>query len=190
MRATLGRIGPATFGIDTQAPDYPAWQPNILAADNPVGSRWLWEGITYQTIQPHDTQEGWEPPNVPALYKVHRLPFALWVQPEGSHDAYEALDDDGAPTTCTYNGQGWVNVHGNGNVWPPGEFGWEPIAIPESVAAMWVDNPTDRDLKLRIVGNGVDHQQAAEPGTHDLRIEGPWDDLPDVDEWSVWGMLL
>lgn len=42
-----------------------------------------------------------------------------WIQPTGAHDAYEA------GSIVRHNGLLWVNVHGDGNVWEPGEFGWE-----------------------------------------------------------------
>lgn len=41
-----------------------------------------------------------------------------WVQPTGAHDAYAA------DAVVLYNDQVWRNVHGDGNVWVPGEFGW------------------------------------------------------------------
>lgn len=44
---------------------------------------------------------------------------AEWVQPEGAHDAYAA------DAVVLYNDQVWRNTHGDGNVWVPGEYGWE-----------------------------------------------------------------
>jgi len=46
----------------------------------------------------------------------------VWVQPTGAHDAYLA----GA--RVRHGGQVWDNVHGDGNVWPPGVFGW--VVVP------------------------------------------------------------
>ena len=34
-----------------------------------VGDRRAYDGILYEVIQAHTTQNGWEPPNVPALFK-------------------------------------------------------------------------------------------------------------------------
>lgn len=44
-----------------------------------------------------------------------------WIRPIGAHDAYPA----GAQVT--HNGHRWTNIHGNGNVWEPGVFGWEKV---------------------------------------------------------------
>lgn len=50
----------------TEQPDTPAWQPGI--AVNP-GQKYTHNGNTYEVIQAHTTQQGWEPPAVPALWK-------------------------------------------------------------------------------------------------------------------------
>lgn len=58
---------PETEGPETnEQPTTPAWQPGI--AVNP-GQKYTHNGDTYQVIQPHTTQQGWEPPAVPALWK-------------------------------------------------------------------------------------------------------------------------
>ena len=47
-----------------------------------------------------------------------------WVQPTGEHDAYEA------DAVVFHAGQFWVNTHGDGNVWEPGEAAesiWAPL---------------------------------------------------------------
>ena len=42
------------------------WEPGLtLEVDDQV----TYDGITYRTIQAHTTQEGWEPPNTPALFE-------------------------------------------------------------------------------------------------------------------------
>ena len=50
----------------TEQPDTPAWQPGV--AVNP-GQKYTHNGDTYEVIQAHTTQAGWEPPAVPALWK-------------------------------------------------------------------------------------------------------------------------
>ena len=50
----------------TEQPDTPAWQPGI--AVNP-GQRYTFQGDTYEVVQAHTTQAGWEPSAVPALWK-------------------------------------------------------------------------------------------------------------------------
>lgn len=50
----------------SEQPETPAWQPGI--AVNP-GQKYTHNGNSYEVIQPHTTQAGWEPPVVPALWK-------------------------------------------------------------------------------------------------------------------------
>jgi hypothetical protein len=180
-RVILGRLGDASFGIDTVAADYPAWQPDVEVI---VGERYSHEGMDYEVIQSHVTQTGWEPPSVPALFKVHRKPFDPWVQPAGSHDAYSAIDDDGAPTTATHNGQGWVNTHGDGNVWVPGEFGWSPTDIPESVLTLWAEGLSN-PVQLSISAGDYEQEVTIDPNQFEVRLVGRWDQMPNTEQWTV-----
>ena len=43
----------------------PAWEPQLAVK---VGERYTYNGSTYEVVQAHTTQAGWEPPNVPALW--------------------------------------------------------------------------------------------------------------------------
>lgn len=45
--------------------------------------------------------------------------WPAWSQPFGAHDAYPA----GAKVS--HNGKNWINIHGDGNVWEPGVYGWQ-----------------------------------------------------------------
>lgn len=45
----------------------PLWEAGISVL---VGEQYLHNGITYQVLQAHTTQVGWEPPNVPALWSA------------------------------------------------------------------------------------------------------------------------
>lgn len=84
-----------------------------------VGDRRAYGGILYEVIQAHTTQDGWEPPNVPALFKrVWTEEYPEWVQPTGAHDAYAK----GAKVS--HNGKKWVST-ADANVWEPGVYGWE-----------------------------------------------------------------
>lgn len=73
----------------------------------------LWRSTTPNNVwEPgvsawHDQPTGGQPPT--------------WIQPTGAHDAYLA------DVKVTHDGTVWVNVHGDGNVWIPGVFGWEPV---------------------------------------------------------------
>jgi hypothetical protein len=59
----------ATFVPPTATPGSgtPAWQPNTAYA---VGALVTYGGHTYSCLQAHTSQVGWEPPNVPALWKL------------------------------------------------------------------------------------------------------------------------
>lgn len=48
------------------APEVAEWKPNIAVKP---GERKTFQGGTYEVIQGHTTQAGWEPPAVPALWK-------------------------------------------------------------------------------------------------------------------------
>ena len=86
-----------------------------------VGDRRAYEGTLYEVVQAHTTQSGWEPPNVPALFKrVWTEEYPEWIQPTGAHDAY-AKD-----AKVTHNGKKWISTADN-NVWEPGVYGWDEI---------------------------------------------------------------
>lgn len=98
------------------------WYKQWGAGENlSVGDRRAYEGILYEAVQAHTTQSGWEPPNVPALFKrVWTEEYPEWVQPAGAHDAYAK----GAKVT--HNGKKWISTADN-NVWEPGVYGWDEI---------------------------------------------------------------
>jgi hypothetical protein len=50
-----------------------------------------------------------------------------WIQPSGTQNAYPGTNVRGGETLVTHNDQVWRNVHGNGNTWEPGVFGWELV---------------------------------------------------------------
>lgn len=98
------------------------WYKQWGAGENlSVGDRRAYEGILYEAVQAHTTQSGWEPPNVPALFKrVWTEEYPEWVQPTGAQDAYAKGDK------VTHNGKKWVSTADN-NVWEPGVYGWDEI---------------------------------------------------------------
>jgi chitinase len=53
--------------IPARAADRGAWAPNTAYA---IGDTVTYNGLTYQCIQAHTSLTGWEPPNVPALWKL------------------------------------------------------------------------------------------------------------------------
>ncbi|MEU0566555.1 carbohydrate-binding protein [Nonomuraea sp. NPDC005983] len=65
--AGLATAVQSAYGAVQQVAAYPAW-----AAWTPyaIGARVTYNGVDYECIQAHTSQPGWEPPNVPALWKV------------------------------------------------------------------------------------------------------------------------
>lgn len=98
------------------------WYKQWVAGESlSVGDRRAYDGILYEVVQAHTTQDGWEPPNVPALFKrVWTEEYPEWVQPTGAHDAYAKGDK------VSHNGKKWVST-ADANVWEPGVYGWDEI---------------------------------------------------------------
>ena len=88
-----------------------------------IKPRILYEDVLYRVEQTHVSQEGWEPPKVPALFTRVPKPgeIEVWRQPTGAQDAYNTGDKVHYPTiddpvyisTC------------DANVWQPGVYGWD-----------------------------------------------------------------
>lgn len=57
---------PALFKIH-RTPDMTEWIAGISVN---VGEQFTYQGTTYEVVQAHTTQVGWEPPNVPALWSA------------------------------------------------------------------------------------------------------------------------
>lgn len=57
---------PALFVVKRD-PNSTEWEAGIAVQ---VGEQYTYQGTTYEVIQAHTTQVGWEPPNVPALWSV------------------------------------------------------------------------------------------------------------------------
>jgi len=85
-----------------------------------VGDLLKYGGNLYEVIQEHTTQSEWTPPETPALFLRVQPEGVIpeWVQPTGSHDAY----DEGAKVT--FNGDIYISTVDD-NVWSPDEYGWE-----------------------------------------------------------------
>ena len=90
----------------------------------PVGTRVFHNGRIWRSRVDDNV---WEP-GVAAWHDAPPSGIPTWFQPTGSADAYPAVDEEtGQPTVVMHNGQAWLNTHGDGNVWEPGEFGWSPV---------------------------------------------------------------
>lgn len=94
---------------------YPVWTTDVaVSADD----RYQYDGKLYKCVQAHTTQADWTPDQTPALWVVVSLEeFPEWVQPTGSHDAYNTGDK------VTHNGVKYVSDV-DANVWEPGVYGW------------------------------------------------------------------
>ncbi len=88
------------------------------------GDHVIYKDMLYRVVQGHTSQSDWTPDKVPALFKA-TLPegeIGEWVQPEGSHDAYNTGD------LVWYGSPDMVYMSLiDANVWSPEDYpaGWE-----------------------------------------------------------------
>lgn len=85
-----------------------------------IGDMVMYHEQQYECIQSHTSQDGWEPPNVPALWKLHEEGgdgIPVWHQPTGAHDAYAKGDK------VKHNDKVWTSDI-DANVYEPGVYGW------------------------------------------------------------------
>ena len=80
------------------------------------------ENKLYKVIQAHTSAENWIPSELPALY-LNMMPENVipeWVQPTGSHDAYNVGD------RVIYEGRVYESLI-DGNTWSPIDYpqGWK-----------------------------------------------------------------
>ena len=70
---------------------YPTWHSGVSYLKD---ERVQYGGRLYRCVQPHTSQEDWEPPAVPALWSVVAKPgeIPVWKQPAGAQDAYNTGD--------------------------------------------------------------------------------------------------
>lgn len=101
---------------------FPVWGIGI---DYARTVRVRYEDKLYRCEQPHTSQAGWEPPNVPALWTEVAKPgeIPVWRQPTGAQDAYMKGDKVHYPDA---DGPVYVSDVDN-NVWEPGVYGWTQI---------------------------------------------------------------
>ena len=83
-----------------------------------------YENKLYKVIQEHTSQEDWIPSELPALY-LSMMPENVipeWVQPTGSHDAYNVGDK------VIYGGKVYESII-DGNTWSPTDYpqGWKEV---------------------------------------------------------------
>lgn len=89
-----------------------------------VGEVFKLEGKLYKVIQAHTSQENWQPNILPALY-LELMPENVipnWVQPTGSHDAYNIGDK------VIFESKVYESLI-NSNTWSPTVYpsGWKEV---------------------------------------------------------------
>ena len=93
--------------------------------DYAVDQRIAYNSKLYRCVQPHTSQEGWEPPNVPALWTEVAKPgeIPVWKQPTGAQDAYQKGDKVWYPEKDTTVYVSLIDA----NIWSPEAYpaGWE-----------------------------------------------------------------
>ena len=101
---------------------FPVWGIGI---DYARTVRVRYDDKLYRCEQPHTSQAGWEPPNVPALWTEVAKPgeIPVWKQPTGAQDAYMKGDKVHYPDA---DGPVYESDVDN-NVWEPGVYGWTQI---------------------------------------------------------------
>lgn len=106
---------------------YDPWESDQVVGIGDIRSR---DGKLYKAIQAHTTQADWTPEATPALWTEIAPPATeegteivpQWVQPTGSHDAYNVGD------RVIYAGIVYVSAI-DGNTWNPSDYpqGWEVL---------------------------------------------------------------
>ena len=108
---------------------FPKWE---VGREYEVDYKIRYEDVVYKVLQAHTSQADWTPDVAVSLYvKVHQQDpgdeYPDWVQPTGSHDAYEygekvshLLKEDGSK-------RHWISVFEGLNVWEPSVYGWDEV---------------------------------------------------------------
>lgn len=101
---------------------FPVWTADTAYT---ADIRVRYEDKLYRCVQAHTSQEGWEPPAVPALWTEVAKPgeIPVWKQPTGAQDAYMTGDKVHYPTA---DDPVYISTVDN-NVWQPGVYGWEMV---------------------------------------------------------------
>ena len=107
--------------IPSVFPAYKADTPYAAGDVFSFGENSVGDPQLYQVLQAHTSASQWIPGASPSLYKAIGITSggtAVWVQPVGATDAYNAGD------VVSHKGKLWRSTV-NANVWEPGVFGWE-----------------------------------------------------------------
>ena len=91
---------------------YPKWE---IGKEYEKDFRLRYNDVLYKVLQNHTSQADWTPDTAVSLYvKVSIEEFPEWVQPQGSHDAYNKGDK------VSHNEKHWISLI-DANVYEPSE---------------------------------------------------------------------
>ena len=97
---------------------FPKWEVNKAYVKD---DRVRYGNVLYKVLQNHTSQSDWTPDVAVSLFvKISIEEYPQWVQPTGSHDAYQKGDK------VTHKEKHWVSDVDN-NVWEPSVYGWSEI---------------------------------------------------------------
>ena len=97
---------------------FPKWEVNKAYVKD---DRVRYGNVLYKVLQNHTSQSDWAPDVAVSLFvKISIEEYPQWVQPTGSHDAYQKGDK------VTHKEKHWVSDVDN-NVWEPSVYGWSEI---------------------------------------------------------------
>lgn len=101
---------------------FPLWAAGVSYA---LDTRVRYNENLYKCVQAHTSQEGWEPPVIPALWAEVAKPgeIPVWKQPTGAQDAYMIGDKVHYPDA---DGPVYVNIM-DYNTYAPGVYGWDIV---------------------------------------------------------------
>ena len=94
---------------------FPKWEADRVYF---LDERVRYKDVLYKVLQQHTSQSDWTPDVAVSLFvKVSIEEYPQWVQPTGSHDAYQKGDK------VTHKEKHWVSDV-DSNTWEPSVFGW------------------------------------------------------------------
>lgn len=110
---------------------YPVWEPGISLG---TGDKVHYDGVNYEVIQAHASQEGWEPDITPSLFKNLKVEtigddeggetevIEDFVQPTGAHDSYTTGEK------VVFDGEVYESTMDN-NTYSPSDYpqGWTTV---------------------------------------------------------------
>lgn len=97
---------------------YPKWE---VGKEYVKDDRIRYENVLYKVLQSHTSQADWTPDVAVSLYvRVSIEEYPNWVQPTGSHDAYQKGDK------VAHNEKHWESLI-DANIWEPGTTGTESL---------------------------------------------------------------